>query len=173
MPTTALQIIALKVSLQKIHHNRNVFISLPAVRCKGNAQQLLKHQPRPEASATTKTNVSTSLNMPSLTQLAFAILLCLSCAFAAPIDPQKRNPVPLNWGGCGSNGDGLGSLGDWIFGDKFPVKRDDNNLNKRDPARVKWGSFGSDGDGLGSLGGWIFGNKFPVRRSPTAAEVKA
>ncbi|KAI5361629.1 hypothetical protein Slin15195_G127440 [Septoria linicola] len=138
--------------------------------------------------------------MPSLTQLAFAILLCLSCAFAAPINHEKRHPAPLNWGGWGGNGDGLGSLGGWIFGGKFPVKRDDDDLNrrhpaasvagylaafpvrrrdaaaglaKRDPVRMKWGSFGSDCDGLGSLGGWIFGNKFPIRRSPTAAEVEA
>lgn len=35
---------------------------------------------------------------------------------------QKRDP--RYYGGLGSDGDGLGGLGGWIFGDKFPVRRD-------------------------------------------------
>lgn len=81
---------------------------------------------------------------------------------------QKRAAGPrMKWGAFGSDGDGLGGLGEWIATGKTPFEvtpadLTPNNKQKRaaEP-RMEWGAFGSDGDGLGGLGEWIATGKTP------------
>ena len=44
----------------------------------------------------------------------------------ADLTPTQRKRVAdaMRWGSFESDGDGLGSLGGWIFGDKFSVRMD-------------------------------------------------
>ena len=96
--------------------------------------------------------------------------LAAQMGFPGYKDPINKREADPKWGAFGSNGDGLGSLGAWIFGGDTNLF-DRRAVNKRE-ADPKWGAFGSNGDGLGALGAWIFGgdtNLFDKREAQPAA----